>query len=156
MNSLLNSLPTLLPVAYAFAEEQEAHILKHGESLTEFGLADARRAGVKSPERVRILKVDFLPRPENEDAMFVAGRIGLYQPHSTALTFGYAICLRRDFGNDRQLLVHELVHVAQYERLGGVRPFLNVFLRECIEPGHPFGRLQNEAMHVSKDICREV
>jgi hypothetical protein len=156
MNSLINSLPALLPVAYAFAEEQEALIRDKGEPLSEYGLLDARRAGVKSPQLVRIMKVAILPKPGNDNAVFVAQQIGLYQAHSPALTFGYSICIREDLWSDRRTLVHELVHVAQYERLGGIRPFLDAFLRECIDPGHPFGRLQQEAVHVSNHICRDV
>ena len=155
MNSLLSTLPILLPVAYAFAEKQELIILEQGTPLTEAEWADARRAGVTQPEKIRVLRTEALPQPENEDVLFVAKRIGLYQPQSTGLTIGYGICLRHGFWSDRLTLVHECVHVAQYERFNGIRPFLKVYLRECIEPGYPFGRLEQEALHVARDICRE-
>jgi hypothetical protein len=155
MNSFLATLPVLLPVAYAWAEKQEIIIMQQGEPLGENQLADARRAGVVQPEKIRVMRVEILPFPENDDVVFVAKRIGLYQPHSTGLTLSYAICIRNDFWNDRQVLVHECVHVGQYEKLGGIRPFLNVYLRECIDPGYPFGRLEQEAILLAKDICKQ-
>lgn len=51
--------------------------------------------------------------------------------------------------------MHECVHVAQYERFHGIRPFLNDYLRECIDPGYPLGRLEQEAILVSRDICKQ-
>jgi len=155
MNSLLTTLPVLLPVAYAWAEKQELIILEEGTPLTEEESSDARRAGVAQPEKIRVVRAESLPQPENEDVMFVAKRIGLYQPQSTGLAVGYGICLRHGFWDDRLALVHECVHVAQYEKLSCIRPFLNVYLRECIEPGYPFGRLEQEAILVARDICKQ-
>jgi hypothetical protein len=43
--------------------------------------------------------------------------------------------------------------VAQYERLGGIRPFLSAYLRECISPGYPLGALEQEAIRVAAEIC---
>jgi hypothetical protein len=130
MNSFLtSSLPLLLPVAAVWVEKQELIIGERGTPLTESELADARRAGVASPEKIRVVRVEALPQPEDEDVMFVAKRIGFF-------------------------LVHECVHVGQYERMGGIRPFLNVYLRECIDPGYPFGALEREAILVSNDICK--
>ena len=53
--------------------------------------------------------------------------------------------VRRMVSAGRQLLAHELAHVAQYERLGGFREFLKQYLEECINPGYPLGDLELEA-----------
>jgi len=153
MNSLLTSLPALLPLAYAYAEKHEAIILEKGLPLTADEQADARRAGVKEPEKIRRLCVLALPEPENDEIMFAAKRSGLFQLNSSGLTLGHGIYLRQDVWNSRHILVHECVHVGQYERMG-LRPFLDVYLRECIDPGYPFGALEQEAILVSKDICK--
>jgi hypothetical protein len=115
MNSLLTSLQVFLPIAFAWAEKQEAIILQEGIPLSEGQLADARKAGVLQPEKIRVVRVETLPQPENEDAMFVAKQIGLFSEKSVALTMGYGICIRHGFWEDRQVLVHECVHVSQYE-----------------------------------------
>ena len=156
MNSFLSTLPVLLPVAYAWAEKQELIMQEQGSPLTEAQRADAHRAGVKEPEKIRIAYVETLPHPENDDVIFVAKRIGLFAQHAHGLTIGHTICLKHGFWEDRLAFVHECVHVSQYERLGGVRAFLKVYLRECIDPGFPFGRLEQEAIHIARDICRQA
>jgi hypothetical protein len=154
MNSFLTTLPLLLPIAGAWAEKEEIILLEQGTPLSDSQLDDARRAGVMQPRKIRVLHVETLPQPENEDMMFIAKRIGLFGPQSSGLTLGYGICLRHGYWESRLTLVHECVHVGQYEKLGGIRPFLSVYLRECIEPGYPFGRLEQEALLLARDICR--
>ena len=154
MNSLLTSLPSLLPLAYVYAEKHEAQILQNGIPLTPEELADARRAGVKEPEKIRRLCVLALPEPEHGEVLFAAKRSGLFQLGSSGLTVGHGIYLRQDAWNSQHILVHECVHVGQYERLGGLRPFLDIYLRECIDPGYPFGALEQEAILVSREVCK--
>ena len=156
MNSLLTSLPVMLPVACAWAEKEEAIILDQGIPLNDAQLIDARQAGVAHPEKIRVLLVEALPHPENEEIHFAAKQVGLFQGGSPSLALGYGIFLRYGFWEDRQVLVHECVHVAQYEKLEGIRPFLNVYLRECIDPGYPFGRLEQEAILISREICKTL
>ncbi len=154
MSSFLNSLPAILPTVHVWAEKQEALILESGDPLTGSELADARRAGVAQPEKIRVLRVDTLPLPDNEDIRFVAKQIGLFSHRVAGITLGYGICLSREFHQDRLTLVHECVHVSQYEKKGGLLPFLTDYLRECIAPGYPFGALEQEALLVSRDVCR--
>jgi hypothetical protein len=155
MNSLLNMLPALLPHAYAYAEKHQALILEKGLPLTPEEQADARRAGVREPEKIRRLCVLSVPEPENGEVLFAAKRSGLFQSGSSGLTLGHGIYLRKDAWNSRLILVHECVHVGQYERLG-LRQFLDLYVRECIDPGYPFGALEQEAILVSRDICKSA
>jgi hypothetical protein len=153
MNSLLSSLPSVLPQAYAYAEKHEALILEKGLPLTDAEQHDARCAGVQHPEKIRRLCVLSLPEPENSEMLFMARRSGLFQPGSCGLTVGHGIYLRQDVWNSRAVLVHECVHAGQYERLG-LRGFLDHYLRECIDPGYPFGALEQEAILRSREICK--
>ena len=41
------------------------------------------------------------------------------------MTLRYGIFIQTDHWGDRRLLLHELAHVAQYERFGGFRRFLS-------------------------------
>ncbi len=154
MKSLLSSLPIILPIVHAWAEKQESIILTEGAPLTGSQLADARRAGVKHPEKIRVRRVEKLPHPENDDLQFMARQIGLFSGRSSGLSLGYGIWIQYDSWDDRQTWVHECVHVGQYERKNGLRPFLNEYLRECLDPGYPFGSLEQEAIMVAKDICK--
>jgi hypothetical protein len=153
MNSLLKSLPKFLPQVYAYVDQHEAIILAEGQPLTDAEQADARKAGVQFPEKIRRLGVLNLPEPDSEELMFVARRSGLFQLNSCGLALGYGIYLRQDVWESRAVLIHECVHVGQYERLGKNR-FIDIYLRECLDPGYPFGALEQEAILVSRDICK--
>ncbi len=131
-------------------------MMEQGAPLNEAQVADARRAGVQAPDKIRVIRVETIPQPEHEDVMFIARHIGLFSTRSAGITIGHGICLRHGFWDDRAVLVHECVHVGQYEKLGGVRPFLSVYLRECVDPGYPFGRLEQEAILIAKDICKSA
>lgn len=156
MSTLLSSLPALLPLAQAWAIKHEGIILTGGVPLSENQLTDARRAGVAQPEKIRLLRVEVLPSLENEEMKFIAKQIGLFSTTSVGLTLGYGIYLRHDHLENRYTLVHECVHVGQYEKRNGIGPFLSEYLRECIDPGYPFGSLEQEAILVAKDICKSA
>ena len=61
--SLLAQFDALLPLAAAWAAEQELEIFREGVSLSLEEIADARAIGVNEPDRVRLLRVDTIPRP---------------------------------------------------------------------------------------------
>ncbi len=119
-------------------------------ALTPNQIASARRAGVQHPERVRLLAVKRIPMPLYRPLRAAAERRGWLSPHTAGMTLRYGIYLRADCMEDRRLLLHELTHVAQYERLGGIRNFLRAYLRECITPGYPHGALEREAQAMER------
>ena len=47
-----------------------------------------------------------------------------------------------------------MVHVAQYERAGSIENFLRPYLKECLDPGYPWGPLEQAAIHESSRIVR--
>jgi hypothetical protein len=154
MKSILSSLPKLMPIVYDWAEKQESLLLAEGVPLTESQLSDARRAGVNHPEKIRLSLLKKIPEPENEEITFLAKQVGLFKDGFSGMTLGYAICLKEESWNDRYTLVHECVHVSQHEKLNGLRSFLCEYVRECIDPGYPFGSLEQEAVVLAKDICK--
>ena len=48
-----------------------------------------------------------------------------------------------------EILVHELVHTAQYERLNGIPGFLRQYLRDCLKDGYMSAAMEREAREVS-------
>lgn len=68
------------------------------------------------------------------------------------LTLRYGIFVRADCREDRDLLLHELVHTAQYERLGGIVAFLRKYLFECTTAGYGAAPLEEEAIAVARRI----
>jgi hypothetical protein len=150
---LLEALPMLLPLAEQWAKDQEAHILKAGSPLPEQNLADALKLGVKNPERIRLLSVRSVPLPDNPLLKQAALSTSLISPDTIGLTLRYGIFIRSDFWGNRQLIAHECVHTAQYERLGGFSQFLSLYLKECLKIGYPQAPMEQEAVSGAKRIC---
>ena len=64
---------------------------------------------------------------------------------SRGITFGHGIVLKPG-AYDRHLIAHELAHVMQYERFGGIEPFLVAYIPEVVfPPYYPNGPLEQEA-----------
>lgn len=141
----------MLPAACAWARLHERRILRSGAPLSESQLILARRVGVAHPERVRLLAVERVP-PMTPLLRRAGESLGFSTAHTIGMTLRYGIFIRSDHWTERRLLVHELAHVAQYERLGGFAAFLRRYLRECIDPGYPFGALELEAQRIERAL----
>lgn len=130
-------LPVIVQIVGVWVSWQERRILATGVPLDETELADAAVARVKDPARVRLLRIRAVPLPSRS---------------TVGLTARYGIFIRTDYWGDRRLLAHELAHVAQYERAGGIRPFLRAYLAECLDVGYPLGSLELQAAEVASRI----
>ena len=145
---------TLLPLAYAWAAELERAILQSGVVLTESQLADAKLVGVQQPERVRLLRVAQIPTPADPALAAAVTTAGFISPVTAGLAVRYGVFIRDNCWGQRHILVHLLVHVMQYERLGGFNCFLRAYLFECIlPPGYPHGPMEREALVTSVRLC---
>ena len=136
----------LIGLAVTWAEAQEQRILQKGVPLTEGQTADARAVGVQHPERIRLLPVVAISRPANPILREAAKTAQVINPFTRGLTLGYGIYLRADESCDRFLVAHELAHVGQYERMGGLRPFLRRYLQECLTIGYNDSPMEREAI----------
>lgn len=137
--------PVLLPVAVAWVRRQERRILRDGVPLIDIEIDDAKTVGVRNPERVRLLPVKIVPWPGASAMRAAAKAIGFNIGATCGLTLGYGIFIREDCWRNRALIAHELVHTAQYERLGGIEPFLRQYLGECLTVGYLNSPLEREA-----------
>jgi hypothetical protein len=143
----------LLPLACSWAEEQERVILRDGLSLSPAQAADAKSIGVAHPEKVRLLRVALVPKPEHPGLRAAAEVTQLISPHTAGLTMRYGIFIREDCWGARLLVAHELVHTSQYERLGGFQQFLQKYLYECITIGYPAAPMEQEAVTTAARVC---
>lgn len=134
----------LLPFACAWAKRQESIILRTGVALSAAQADTAKKLGILYPDRVRLRAVQQVP-PINWLLRRVGAKLGFISSQTKGMTLRYGIFIRANYWGDRRLLIHELAHVAQYERLGGFRGFLGQYLQECINPGYPLGDLEQEA-----------
>ena len=150
--SSTSRLEILLPFAADWAAEQEQRILRDGVELSEQQTSYAKLAGVKEPERVRLLHVEAIPAPTHPLLSAAYSAINLPGATPRGLTLGYGIFIRADCAEDRHLLIHELAHTSQYERFGGIVPFLKKYLLECFTLGYRSSPLELEANSLATRI----
>lgn len=150
----IDQLEQLLPLAGQWAAEQECRVLCEGVSLSKVELADARVIGVCNPERVRLLRVDSIPVPVHPVLRAAAASINFLTVAPRGLALDYGIFIRADYWRDRALIAHELVHTAQFQRLGGILPFLQTYIFQCATVGYPNAPLELEAIETAARICR--
>ena len=142
-----------LPMASAWVLEHERFILENGVPLSDAQLADARLVGVARPERVRLFRVEQIPLPAHPDLAEMKEAMKLTIPALPGLALRYGIYLRADHWGERRFLVHELAHTAQYERLEGVRAFLECYLYQCLAIGFTSAPMEQEAIAITNRIC---
>ncbi|MEY2482822.1 MAG: hypothetical protein QOK24_1350 [Verrucomicrobiota bacterium] len=144
----------LVPLACEWAKAQEELILARGSSLGSKAAADALRVGVQDPARVRVLVVDRIPMPVDEQLAEASRQTQIITDACRGVAIGHGIIIRADAWGDRELLVHQLVHVAQCERSGGLEPFVHEYLcdrRTCAN--FTVGSLENEARQTAREMC---
>ena len=142
-----------LPLATAWVLQQVRFILENGVPLSDVQLADAKLVGVAKPERVRLFRVEQIPLPEHPELEEMKEAMKLTAPALPGLALRYGIYLRADHWGQRRFLVHELAHTAQYERLDGVRAFLECYLYQCLAIGFTSAPMEQEAIAITQRIC---
>jgi hypothetical protein len=136
----------LLSLATAWVEELEGDVLRRGIPLDQSQLSDARAVGVGHPERVRLLQVAQVPLPEHPLLLATCEATKAIGPRTWALSARYGILVRAERWGQREVVIHELVHTAQYQKLGSIRAFLQKYLRECLTVGYPQNPMEQEAI----------
>jgi hypothetical protein len=94
--SLLSQFEMLLPLAAAWATEQEQDIVCDGVPLSEKEITDARAIGVQNPSQVRLLQVETIPRPSQPPLKAACDAIDFLTPTTRGLTLRYGIFTRPD------------------------------------------------------------
>jgi len=142
----------LFPIAIDWVKAQEEYILQNGIPLNEDQQIDAYLVGVKEISKVRLWKGEEPPVPLPEILRTTAQLIRLSTSHTIGTSFRYGIYLHQDCSNQRNLVIHELAHTMQYERLGSIELFIKEYLNECLAVGYPNGALEQEARAIEKNI----
>lgn len=140
-------LPLVAPLVAAWVRAHERKILTRGEPLAPHEAAIARAAGVREPQRIRVLRVQRVPIPAARALAWLARRTGLPGPDVDGMTLGHGIYLCTQVGAPARLLAHECRHVFQYERAGSVGAFIAAYLREVAAFGYHDAPLEAEARH---------
>jgi len=138
-------LAPVLLCAVLWVRRRQASILRRGVPLDSAQRELARALGIAEVARVRVERAAVVPTLLPGWTIGFAQRAGWTSLSIAGMTLGYGIVIREDCCDDFRLLAHELAHVSQYERLGGVTGFLRCYLRECAWYGYPYGALECEA-----------
>jgi len=136
-------LDAVAPEAIKWYLAQEARLLKQGRPLAPDEMELARRMGVQHPEKVRVLVLAQFPFPDDPELAAQAKALGL-SDEAGGFGMGYAVLIKPQFEGQRQLLAHELVHVAQRERFG-TEAFVRRYLLELKTVGYGRSPLEAEA-----------
>ena len=94
-----------------------------------------------------------IPQPKHQWVAELAQSIGLLTNETGGITAGYGILIRSDCINNLKLIVHEFVHVAQYERLG-MTEFLRQYIGQLAESGYKRAQFEIEAEIKSNEILK--
>jgi hypothetical protein len=101
-----------------------------------------------------LLVVDRIPLPDDPELAQAAGQTQIITPACRGVALGYGIVIRADAWGNRELVVHQLVHVAQCERSGGLESFVQRYLADRSHSEEfSVGALEEEARKLARDIC---
>jgi hypothetical protein len=115
------------------------YVLKHGAPLSPKLQTIAQEIGIQNPQDIRIL---------------IKGKIfGLSD--IIGLTIGRALLIKRGYLSD-ELLIHELIHVKQYQDAGNIKTFLKKYLTEIFKYGYYDAPLEVEARIKSSIILERI
>lgn len=128
-----------------WSEQWQTHILKHGILLDDNEIELAKCVGVGAPEKVRVLTVPNVPMPHQHVLHSALVDSKIFSLEACGLTLEYGIFLKNGALPLNYWLAHELVHVGQYERTGGLAICLRQYLRECLTVGYESSSLEQEA-----------
>ena len=137
-------LNSVAPRAVAWYAQQEAALLPRGRLLTPAEVQLARDMGVQRPEQVRVLVWSDFPFPDDPILAKELKGLGMGSRNVGGFGLGYVVLVKPKYDGERWLLAHELVHVAQRERLG-TDAFVRRYLLELRVLGYARAPLELEA-----------
>jgi hypothetical protein len=140
------------PIAVQWVTEMEKVVLDRGQRLTPENRRDAEAIGIQRIDDVRVVALDTIPLPNDPGLRHLAVETGMITDRTDGITFGHGIVLKKGH-RDRRLMAHELVHVMQYEKFGGIEAFLKDYVKEvAFPPGYPNGPLEREANRLADRV----
>ena len=138
----LAKIESLLPAAMKWYDNVAKSLHHKGRALTAIEKKQAKQLGVKNPNTVRVVVLNKFPAPN--------GRFS--NDHAEgARAMGDIVMLKPHLKNNSMVLCHELVHVAQKDRLG-LRDFLKQLALEKEILGYSDSLLENEAYALQQTI----
>ncbi|EUC70002.1 hypothetical protein Y017_11295 [Alcanivorax sp. 97CO-5] len=140
----MNNLREFLPRVTAWAKKHHDLIQVEGVELNDAGADMARSVGVEDPNRIRVMLVDEIPFREDPVIYRIAKSVGMFSGQVMGITFGHSIYIVKGC-ESAQLFSHEFRHVYQYETLGSIQDFMEVYLEQVLEFSYDKAPLELDA-----------
>ena len=119
-------------------------MLLNARPLSPDEIVMAIDAGVTKPGEVRVALVDEMALPQDEPLHTLALQLGFANKALAGGAIGNLVWLNRKHSKNVALLAHELMHVAQQERVGQVH-FLRRYFSELALVGYKRSAIEAEA-----------
>jgi hypothetical protein len=132
------------PGVISWFAQNEVSMLAQGRVLTPKESSAAARAGVKSPEKIRVVLLKNFPMPQDVATRDELVALGVGSNEAVGRVMGYAVLLKPESASDTETMSHEFVHIAQQERLGR-NGFIKRWLVELKMVGYRSSPLELEA-----------
>lgn len=140
----MKELRQWLPLVTAWARRHHDLIQDNGVELSDDAVDLARSVGVVEPNRIRVMLVDEIPFHDDQAIYSLAKSIGMLSGQVQGITFGHSIYIVRGH-QSLQLFSHEFRHVHQYETLGSIGEFMEVYLEQVLIFGYHQAPLERDA-----------
>ena len=138
----ITKVNALIPHAMKWYNNVEKTLYSKGRSLTPAEKRQAKVLGVKNPSAIRVVILEKFPEPNNQTAN---------NHFEGARAMGNIIMIKPRHKNNSIVLCHELVHVAQKDRMG-LKQFLTRYALEREVLGYSKSLLENEAYALQQAI----
>jgi len=139
----LHKVNALMPRAVKWYSDVEKSLRSQGRALTKAETVEAKSLGVKMPDLIRVVVLDKFPEPDKH----ASG-----DHFEGARAMGNIIMIKPRHKNDSTVLCHELVHIAQKDRMGGLKEFLKQYAIEREVLGYSRSLLETEAYALQHEI----
>lgn len=141
---LQEQLNAFAPPAIKWLNQVASEMATHARRLSSQEQALAKEVGVKDPTRVRIALVEEMPLPHDEPLRSMALKLGYGNQAIAGGCIGHLVWINKRHAGNRALLAHELVHVAQQERMSQEQYFRR-YMAELTVVGYTRSPLEVEA-----------
>lgn len=133
--------------AALWIRKHERRIQREGRPLEREEAEFAESLGLL-PASIRILELPEVPSPLGGLLRPLEVRVGFCLSNAAGVTLGSGIYVAKAH-RSLALSRHEIVHVSQYQRLGGPARFIYRYFLECLTVGYHAAPLEQEAVELS-------
>ena len=133
--STLQKIDNLMPAALRWYKQVENSLYPKGRKLSGAEKKQAKQFGIINPDLIRVVILEKFPEPNNKT---------VNNHFEGARAMGNVIMIKPQHQNNSVVLCHELVHIAQIDRLG-LKQFLKRYAIEHEIVGYSRSLLENEA-----------